>query len=193
MVRCPNCEMETFLNKADLEDEGCPWCGYVGVIESQEPPIVVQPPPITRIVTPNYRRVMRYLDNVGWTGVGKEIRKASKALSEKRNSDCCNNLRMALATLLTKVSQELSPQEIKVEPGKTIDIGQLTQILKTKGVPDDSVGLISRVWSYLSDRAHVEKKGGSEPTSPETLYGFQMSFATFEFLLRLREKFKRTQ
>jgi hypothetical protein len=52
---------------------------------------------------------------------------------------------------------------ILVKSGKTVDIAPLVKALKDRGLPDDIVGLISRTWSLLSERAYVEKKGAVQP------------------------------
>ena len=46
---------------------------------------------------------------------------------------------------------------------QTVDIAPLMKTLREEGVPDDIVGLISRTWSLLSERAHIEKKGAVQP------------------------------
>lgn len=65
--------------------------------------------------------------------------------------------------------------------------------VKDGGVPDDVVGLVSRTWSLLSERAHIEKKGAVQPLESEVIYGLQLTLAAIEYLLRTTRKLLMTQ
>jgi hypothetical protein len=173
-----------------LEEEECPWCGVAGVIKPEpEPRVVIAPPTIQRIVTPNFDVVARALTAAQWVGIRDELVKASQALAEKRYSDGCNNLRTALLALWSKVAERLSGKAITLDKsGKTVDIAPLIKVLKDEGVPDDVVGVISRTWSLLSERVHIEKRGGVQPPECETIYGLQLTMAALEYLLRIMRK-----
>jgi hypothetical protein len=174
----------------ELEENGCPWCGVTVIEPEPEPRVVIAPPTIQRIVTPNFDAVVEALTGVQWgTGIRDELEKASQALAEKRLSDGCNNLRTALLALWSKVTVILSGKPLTVDKsGKTVDIAPLMKTLRDSGVPDDIVGLISRTWSFLSERAHIEKKGAVQPPMSEVIYGLQLTLATMEHLLRIAGK-----
>lgn len=185
MVLCPNCERETGLTHMELEKEGCPLCQVTVIKPEPEPRIVVAPPTIRKIVTPNFDAVTRALTAAKWTGIRDELLKASEALAEKKYSDGCNNLRTALLALWSKVAERLSGKAINLnKSGKTVDVAPLVQALKDVGVPDDVIGLISRTWSLLSERVHIEKKGAAQPPGPEVIYGLNLTLAAIEYLLR---------
>lgn len=183
--------METFRTRIQYEEDGCPWCGVILVRNEREPNVVVRSPPIQRVVTPNLTTIANTLTKLRWTDPKEELIKASQALGEKRFSDACNNLRMALVLLWTNVAETLSEQSMTLNrSGKTVDVTPLVKILKDRGAPEDAVGLISRTWSFLSERTHIEKKG-AQPRLSEAYYGYQLTLAAIEFLLRFTQAHKR--
>jgi hypothetical protein len=193
MVQCPVCGNETYFpTEIQLELNSCPYCGFSGFLKSDpEPQIIVRPPEVQRVVTPNFVVILRTLKAVHWDGGKDELVKASQALGEKRYSDACNNLRMALVTIWVKVAERLSPQPVAInQTGKTIDLTPLVKVLRDKGVPEDAIGLISRTWSFLSERTHIEKKNSVQPRPSEAYYGLQLTLAAIEFLLRFTQAHK---
>ena len=179
--------METFRTRIQYEEDGCPWCGFLCVRNEREPSVVVTSPPIQRIVTPNLEAIVNALTEVRWIDAKEELIKASQALGEKRFSDACNNMRMGLMLLWAKVAERLSGQLVTYnQSGKTVDLTPLVKILRDRGVPEDAVGLISRTWSFLSERTHIEKKG-AQPRLSEAYYGYQLTLAAIEFLLRFTQ------
>lgn len=138
----------------------------------------------TTFFVPNRIYVEQKLMSLGWEEARKELDKALEAFKEYRLSDCCNNLRMGLATVWIKVCEKLG-KLIPMQEGKTMDIGALNKCLKDHGLPDDSIGMVGRTWSYVSDRAHIEKRHGRPPSEHEVQYGIQLTFATIEYLLKL--------
>lgn len=188
MIVCPICGNETpFRTEFQLEEESCPYCGFSGFFRDEpEPKIIVRPPAVKRVVTPNFVVIMRAISLNKWEPIRNELEKASRGLGEDRYSDVCNNLRMGLVALWRKVDEQLSGQQVLIDQsGKTTDIAPLIKILKEKEIPDDTIGLITRTWSFLSERAHIDKKGAVQPSKADTLYGFQLSLAAIEFLLRI--------
>jgi len=190
MVRCENCEMETFRTRIQLEEDGCPWCGVVGMVRVEpEPRIVVAQPSVRKIVTPRFEAIMSALEASHWFGVRDELDKASHALGERRYSDACNNLRMALVTVWSKVVERLTGRSVGMDQsGKTVDIKPLVNRLRDMGVPDDTAGLVSRTWGFLSERSHIEKKDAAQPSVTETFYGYQLGLAAIDLLLRLNQQ-----
>ena len=134
---------------------------------------------------PNRVYVEQKLTSLRWREAWRELDRALEAFEDGRMPDCCNNLRMGLITAWIKVCEKLEGKPMPVQVGKTVDIGPLNKCLKEHGLPDDSIGMIGRTWSYVSDRSHIEKKGGQAPSELEVRYGIQLSFATIEHLLRL--------
>jgi hypothetical protein len=134
---------------------------------------------------PNIVYIEQKLISLGWRECWRELDKALEAFEDERISDCCNNLRMGLITIWIKVCEKLEGKPIDVQVGKTIDIKLLNKCLKEHGLPEDTVGMLDRTWSYVSERAHIEKRGGQAPSQFEVRYGIQLVFATIEYLLRL--------
>jgi hypothetical protein len=134
---------------------------------------------------PNIVYIEQKLSSLGWREAWRELDKALEGFEDGRMSDCCNNLRMGLIIVWIKVCEKLEGKPIPTQVGKTVDIGPLNKCLETHGLPEDTIGMVSRTWSYVSDRAHIEKRGGQAPSELEVRYGIQLAFATIEHLLRL--------
>jgi hypothetical protein len=134
---------------------------------------------------PNRVYVEQKLLSLGWREAWNELDKALEAFENERMPDCCNNLRMGLITIWIKVCESLEGKPIPIGAGKTVDIGPLNKCLREHGLPEDSIGMIGRTWSYVSDRAHIEKRGGQAPSQLEVRYAIQLAFATIEHLLSL--------
>ena len=132
----------------------------------------------------NYTYIRRALSSFGWGDICRELERALTAFEDERMSDCCHNLRTAFLTCWIKVCEKLSGRSLPLEKGKTPDIKLLIKCLKEHGFADDIIGLITRTWSYLSERVHIEKRGGEEPTEQEVRLGIQLTFAVIEYLLR---------
>jgi len=128
--------------------------------------------------------IEQQLRKLGWTDVLRELDNALKAFEEGRTGDCCNNLRMGLITLMVKMYETLTKKSAPTPPGKTTDIRPLIRTLEQHGLSKDTGSNIRMTWSYVSERAHIEKRGGLPPSECETRYGLQMTFAAVEFLLR---------
>jgi hypothetical protein len=137
---------------------------------------------------PNLVYVEQKLTSLGWREAYRELYRALVAFEDGRMPDCCNNLRMGLITVWIKVCENLEGKSMQVQVGKTVDMGPLNKCLKQHGLSEDSIGMIGRTWSYVSDRAHIEKRGGQAPPESEVRYGVQLTFATVEYLLKFAEK-----
>jgi len=129
--------------------------------------------------------IERTLEKLGWEDVLLELKNALRAFDENRLGDCCNNLRMGLATLLTKIYESLTGKPAPIKPGKSTDIPEILKVLKMYGLPEDAAATIRLTWSYTSERAHIEKRGGKQPSVEEVRYGIQLTFSAIEFLLHL--------
>jgi hypothetical protein len=123
-----------------------------------------------------------------WNEIWGQIENAIKAISETRTADACNNLRMGLITLLIKTCEILEKRKIEIDPGKTPDIGQFIDILKRHAVSEDITGMITRVWSFVSERTHIEKREGQQPLLDEVSYGYYLIIATFGYLLNINSE-----
>ena len=134
---------------------------------------------------PSWPFIERKLRELNWRDVLRELNLAMSAFEENRMSDCCNNLRMALITLLAKIYELLEKHEAPIQPGKTPNIGLLLKPLRKRGLNDQDAGLISQIWSYVSEKAHIEKRKGQPPSRHEVIHGFQLVFSEIEYLLNL--------
>lgn len=123
------------------------------------------------------------LKEFNWTEVWKQLEDADVALEANRLIDCCNNLRTGLITLWLNVCSFLDKKDISIDAGKTPDIKLLTKKLREHGIPDYVVGMISRIWSFDSELAHAEKRGGKPPMPEEVIYAHTLTFATAGYLL----------
>lgn len=128
--------------------------------------------------------VERQLQTHDWKDVLRELDRAERAYNDGRMGDCCNNLRMALITLWIKIYETLEHKSCPIKPGKSVDISPLINSIITHGMPEDLAKDVGRIWSFISERAHIEKRGGVPPPESETRYGLQQTFATVEYLLQ---------
>ena len=63
--------------------------------------------------------IERKLQELNWSDVLRELNLAMSVFEENRMSDCCNNLRMALITLLAKMYELLEKRPPPIQPDKT--------------------------------------------------------------------------
>jgi len=129
--------------------------------------------------------IERTLEKLGWEDVLLELKNALRAFDENRLGDCCNNLRMGLATLLTKIYEYITSKPAPIKPGKSTDIYGILKNLETYGLPQHVRGMIASTWSYTSEMAHIEKRRGEQPSVEEVRYGIQLTFSAVEVLLHL--------
>ena len=92
---------------------------------------------------------------------------------------------MALITLLTKMYELLEKRPPPVQPGKTPDPRLLLKPVRKLGLDNQVAGLILQTWSYVSEKAHIEKRGGRPPSRREVRYGLRLVFDGIEYLLSL--------
>lgn len=131
----------------------------------------------------SYTYIKKRLNDLGWSDAWKEFEHGLKAFKEERMPDCCNNLRMGLLLVWKNVCEKLEKKPMPVSPGKTVDITPLKACLKAHNFPDDAIGLIERSWSFVSERAHIEKRRESLPDY-EVRFSLQLTFSVVEHLLR---------
>jgi hypothetical protein len=120
-----------------------------------------------------------------WMEALRELTRSEQAFEDGRTPDCCHNLRKGLEIVWNNVYEELEGKKAPILQGSTQDIGVLVRALRDRNVPDDAIKLVSRVWAYIVERDHIEKRSGKAPSEKETLYGFQLVFATIHYLLQL--------
>jgi HEPN domain-containing protein len=120
-----------------------------------------------------------------WTEAMRELARSEQAFEDGRTPDCCHNLRKALEIVWNNVYIELEGKEPPISQGSTQDIGPLVKVLRDRNIPEDSTKLVSRIWAYITERDHIEKRSGKAPSENETLYAFQLVFATIYYLLQL--------
>ncbi len=142
----------------------------------------------TSILMPGWWYIKQRLDILGWKEILKELELAWSSFENNRTSDCCNNLRMSLIITLTKIYEKLERNKPSISPGKTPNPTELTKIFIKYGMKDDIRGLIHTIWSCTSERAHVEKRDGKQPSESETRMTFQMTFSILEYLLRFLDE-----
>lgn len=131
----------------------------------------------------SYTYIKQKLISLGWEEAWKEFEHGLTAFEEGRMSDCCNNLRMGLIVVWKNICEKLEKSFMPVSPGKTVDIAPLKNCLRKHGFPDDIIGIMERSWSYVSERAHIEKRKEA-PSEYEVRFGIQLVFSTVEYLLR---------
>lgn len=129
--------------------------------------------------------VSQTLSRYGWDDAWRELGRAQQAYDDGRMPDCCHNLRKGLEILWLKVYEILEKEAAPSKPGTSQDIGPLVNSLRKRGVPDDLIGIIRGVWAYITERDHIEKRGGKAPPELEVILGIQLVFAVVDFLLRL--------
>jgi len=133
---------------------------------------------------PAWPFIERKLKELGWNNVLEQLNLAISAFEENRMSDCCNNLRMALITLLVNMYEWIEKSSPPIQQGQTPSPSLLLKSIQKLGLDDQTSGLIGRIWSYVSERAHIEKRGSPLPMH-EVRYGFQLVFSSIEYLLSL--------
>lgn len=161
--------------------------GLLQKVEALEAEEVSKKPTLTEVPS-TVGFVLSKVEAMAWKDAWRELDRALKAFSDGRMPDCCNNLRMGLMIVLGNMYQLLEAKPPPTEPGKTTDIGPLTKSLKEHGYADDALSLVRQTWSYLSERAHVDKKAGKAPPEHEVMYGLQITFSALEYLLRTFER-----
>lgn len=127
--------------------------------------------------------VLSKLESLGWNDARRELDRAIKAFDDGRMPDCCNNLRMGLMTVLAKIYEILEEKQLPIQPGKTVDITPLTKSLESHGYAADFLGLIRQTWSFVSERAHVDKRSGQAPAEHDAEYALQITFAAVRYSL----------
>lgn len=132
-----------------------------------------------------FRFIERALKARKWGGISTLIADAKAALESGRTADSCNALRMALIATWANVFEIVTGQKPPFEKGKTPDVGSLGSGLTQKGVSEDSVSVIKRIWSYVSELAHVEKAEARPPRVEDASFGFGLTIAAVLHLLRL--------
>lgn len=105
------------------------------------------------------------------------------ATAEKMYANACNNLRSIILVLSAEKASETEKKEI-FAAGRTPNVGKLKNAL-AKTLSDDAVGLIMQTWSFLSERSHIEKTGGKEPSPTEVTFGFNLTLAVIGYLLEI--------
>jgi hypothetical protein len=120
-----------------------------------------------------------------WIEALRELTRSEQAFEDGRTPDCCHNLRKGLEIVWNNVYEELEGKKAPIPQGSTQDIGVLVEALRDRKVPDDTRGLVTRVWAYIVERDHIEKRSGKAPSDKETLYAYQLVFATIHYLLQL--------
>jgi len=139
--------------------------------------------PTTIQIAPTFTFVLSKLEFIEWKDARRELDRALKAFDDGRMADCCNNLRMGLMIAIGNIFRSFEGKQPPAEPGKTTDLGPMIRSLREHGYPDDAVSLVRQTWSYLSERAHIDK-AGKTPPEHEVMYGLQVTFSSLEYLLR---------
>lgn len=121
----------------------------------------------------------------GWNEALRELTRAGQAFNDGRMPDCCHNLRKGLEIIWMKVYEKLEGSAIPMRKGRKQDIGVLIDALRKRKVPDDLTGLVSRIWAYITQRDHIEVKGGQAPPELEVYFGLELVFSAVDYLLRL--------
>lgn len=124
------------------------------------------------------------LSRFGWDDAWRELGRAQQAYNEGRMPDCCHNLRKGLEIVWLNVYEILEKAKAPSKPGASQDIGPLVKSLRKHGISDDLIRLIRSTWAYITERDHIEKKGGKAPPELEVILGIQLVFAVVDFLLR---------
>jgi len=129
--------------------------------------------------------ILKRIDSLGWTEITDMIRKALQFFDEGKTMDACNNLRMALISTLVKTVERTTGNHVALATGQTPNPKELLKpLVEKKLITERQQSLMVNTWSYVSELAHVEKKGGAPPTENETRYGFQLVLAAVELLVR---------
>lgn len=135
-----------------------------------------------------YTFVLSKLESLEWKGAKRELDRSLGAFDDGRMADCSNNLRMGLMTILCNIYEALEGKSAPAQPGKTTDISTLARGLGEHGYAEDALGLIRQIWSFVSERAHIDKRSGQPPSEHDVNYGLQITFSAIEYLLREFER-----
>jgi len=128
------------------------------------------------------------LNSLGWYEVWKNLANALDAFENERMSECCNDLRGALTTLLVKIYEKLKHESPPIKEGRGLNIGLLTKCMVEHGLSKEEEGMIGSLWSYLSDKVHIEKRGGKEPTEDDVRFALRITYILVERLLSFVSK-----
>jgi len=134
----------------------------------------------------SYKYIKQRLLDLGWIDAWKEFEYSLDAFKEERLYDCCYNLRQGLLKVWIKIYEKLEKRPMLISPGKSVDISPLKEFLKARNVPDETVNLIGRIYSYVAERSHSEKK--KIHSIDEVSFGIQLTFSAVEYLLRFYDQ-----
>ncbi|MHA1757509.1 MAG: hypothetical protein ACTSVV_12105, partial [Promethearchaeota archaeon] len=131
--------------------------------------------------------INKKLSIMGWQDIINILNESINAFENENTGICCHNLRMALSTLLINIYEEIEGKDYPLESGKTPNIKHSLNTLHNKGLKDDLKGLISHIWSFVAERAHIEKSRGKKPNFYETKFCIKLVYSTIEFILKFLE------
>jgi len=134
-------------------------------------------------IIPQFGEVTRALQDLGWDQVRSELEKAVRSFEESKYSDACNNLRLSFIMFLIKLYELFTGKEAPTEKGKTPNIKDILKPLKSEGLEPEEKGIITSTWSYLSEKAHIEKRG-TEPLPDDVILGFRLTTSIMDFLMK---------
>ena len=134
-------------------------------------------------IIPQFGEIIQALQDLGWDQVRIELEKAVRSFEESKYSDACNNLRMSLMMFLKELYKLFTGQEAPTEKGKTPNIRDLLKPLESEGLEPETKGVITSTWSYLSEKAHIEKSG-AEPLPDDVVLGFRLTTSIMDFLMK---------
>jgi len=132
-----------------------------------------------------FRFIERVLKTQKWDDILELMKGAESALDSGKTIDCCNALRMSLISVWMKVCEVVAGERVSLEKGKTPDVGILANCLTQRGVSEESIAVIRRVWSYVSEMAHVEKAEARPPSTADASFAFGLTVSSILYLLRL--------
>jgi len=121
-----------------------------------------------------------------------EIENSLKAFKEGKLPECCDNLRSSLLLTWIRIYELIEGKILETKEGKTTDISPLVKCLAKREIPEDLVGMLRRTWSYVSERAHREKRRRESLSEFEVRYAIRMTIATIECLFKIYESLKYT-
>lgn len=131
------------------------------------------------------RMVFQKIDSLGWTDIGSMLKNAIAFFDEGKTKEACDNLRMGLMLVLVKTVEQVTDRAAPVAKGQTPDPNKVLKPLVEKGfLSDQQRSLIANSWSYVSELAHVEKRGGTPPSEDETRYGLQLVLSAIELITK---------
>jgi hypothetical protein len=132
-----------------------------------------------------FRFIERVLKAQKWDDIWALMKSAEGSLDGGKTIDCCNALRMSLMSVWAKVCEVVTGEKVSLDKGKTPDVGILANYLTQRGVSEQSIAVIRRVWSYISELAHVEKAEARPPSTADTSFAFGLTVPCILYLLRL--------